>query len=689
MEKNKKMYILFAILIVANFGISLAYFSGVTRFDGDGSTTRIKTAKIDRSTLTMEGILNTSNIDIYPGHRNITMLKVKGKSLEDKDLVAYNLVWNGTNEFKTDFNYNVYKVDSEKNAHINCIKKEEMQGKSKIYYETCENINFAELGSVVSSGTINGDSENISITLLENEFMWTTTSEVEVYYYLVLEYPNLNYSQNEDIGKSFKGLLSIEASDVQDYPTVAIQVNSNTPGSNGWYNDVNLSITGSDIGNSSITNIKYCITSNETCTPDTLISNSSTTINLPNNASPEKVCAVAISNNGAESELVCSNTYKVDNGLPSIAYSVNDSTEGNNGWYKNLSINVNGTTSGSSITNINYCVTTSNDCTPDHSVNSSSTIVAMTNNADPQIICAVSTSESGKVGNKVCSSGYSVDGSLPSVSITGSTPTSNSITVNVSGTDSDSGVVAYHYSINNGLYQRSENTSYTFTGLDRGTQYTIKVKSEDSAGNISEEVTGTFETLNTYEGTIAYLCPDGTYQSTSTCTSSSLNYTISYHASCTSSTSCTITSSGNNGFNAIYSCNNGTATMTTCKYNGTTCTSTYMCTRTSGATAGTLKENCNSSLPSTGTHGGGMSSTSNCTCPKYYSNPTSSTTGSTSCASGYNPGSISKQCSVPSGTCSSAWNCTETITTSCTATGTKYYYCSATNTYQTSQTCNY
>ena len=82
-----------------------------------------------------------------------------------------------------------------------------------------------------------------------------------------------------------------------------------------------------------------------------------------------------------------------------------------------------------------------------------------------------------------------IDKTVPTVP-TGieSSATMNSITVTASGgTDSISGVAGYQYRINSGAWSGTiaSGTSYTFSGLTAGTNYTIEARTVDNAGGLS------------------------------------------------------------------------------------------------------------------------------------------------------------------------------------------------------------
>ena len=76
--------------------------------------------------------------------------------------------------------------------------------------------------------------------------------------------------------------------------------------------------------------------------------------------------------------------------------------------------------------------------------------------------------------------------SVQITNVVASNITSSSITVNVSATSGTNQISKYYYSINNGSsYTESSNSNYTFTGLEKGTKYNIKVYAVDNEGHSS------------------------------------------------------------------------------------------------------------------------------------------------------------------------------------------------------------
>ena len=82
-------------------------------------------------------------------------------------------------------------------------------------------------------------------------------------------------------------------------------------------------------------------------------------------------------------------------------------------------------------------------------------------------------------------------------SITVTSKTTNTISIRVSASGGTNSVATYYYSINNGAYSSSSSNTKTFTGLSKGTTYTIKVYVKDTNGVDSSIKTTSAETENT------------------------------------------------------------------------------------------------------------------------------------------------------------------------------------------------
>ena len=93
-----------------------------------------------------------------------------------------------------------------------------------------------------------------------------------------------------------------------------------------------------------------------------------------------------------------------------------------------------------------------------------------------------------------------IDNDLPTInSFTRSTVTSSSITVNVRATQNKMGIAGYRFRINNGAWTSQQSSStYTFTGLDKDTTYSIQAQAVGRNG-----LTRTSTTLNVTTNDIA------------------------------------------------------------------------------------------------------------------------------------------------------------------------------------------
>ena len=215
-EKNKKLTIIVGCLLLV-ISVSFAYFLASTIFSGDGSSISGTAATIGSSEIVVEGSLEFNDLDILPGHKNVSSIKVTATG--DNELIPYNVIWEGSNSLNTPLNYTVYKTTSEIEVTANCNKVTGNLGSSKIYYEECSISNIDALGSIISTGTI--EKGNTKVTLIPDEFITSSLDGEIVYYYVILEYPNLDESQNIDMGGTFNGEITIEENEVTSDITIA------------------------------------------------------------------------------------------------------------------------------------------------------------------------------------------------------------------------------------------------------------------------------------------------------------------------------------------------------------------------------------------------------------------------------------------------------------------------------------
>ena len=214
-NKNKKLTIIVASLLVV-IGVSFAYFAASNFFGGSGSSVSATTATLQGSELRVEGTLEFNDLDIYPGHERVSSIKVTATG--DNELIPYNVIWEGTNTLNTPLKYTIYKTSSEIDVSASCEKQKGVIDGAIMYYEECEISNIDSLGTAISSGTINAN--ETKVTLVEDEFITSSPTGDEAYYYVILEYPNLEESQNSDIGGTFTGKVIVELSDAEPDITI-------------------------------------------------------------------------------------------------------------------------------------------------------------------------------------------------------------------------------------------------------------------------------------------------------------------------------------------------------------------------------------------------------------------------------------------------------------------------------------
>jgi hypothetical protein len=208
MKKKYQIALVVIGCLIALIGLSYAYFMVNSNTVGNTGSANIKTVTIEDVGFNIEGLLEFNDLDIYPGHKNISKIKVT--AFGNNDTINYKLVWEGINTLNTPLKYYVYKASTNEEATITCQKQIEQIGTTKKYYETCTNNNFDNLGEIVETGEITKTEEKKEFVLKTNEIVKGTEEGRVIYYYIVLEYPNLEESQNIDMGGKFEGLVTVK-----------------------------------------------------------------------------------------------------------------------------------------------------------------------------------------------------------------------------------------------------------------------------------------------------------------------------------------------------------------------------------------------------------------------------------------------------------------------------------------------
>ncbi|MCI6763909.1 bacterial Ig-like domain-containing protein [bacterium] len=270
-------------------------------------------------------------------------------------------------------------------------------------------------------------------------------------------------------------------------PTVTKATPTTISGSNGWYKAVTTKFSLSET-NSGIASLKYCTTTSSTCTPSTAYSVTSGTTTLTsftqsiiNTSTAKRVCIQVTDVADNASGVVCSDSYKVDNTVPTLKGTATLGTSGN-GWYASAKYKYTISDTYSGLASAKYCKTTSTSCTPSTSYTSATNISL----ANATRLCVNATDNAGNTSDTKCSSTYKVDSTAP----TASSLTKSGSTLSSTGTDSQSGVYASCLSTSktdcsSGVWvvASSVTSSYkaSYTISSAGTYY---IHFKDSVGNI-------------------------------------------------------------------------------------------------------------------------------------------------------------------------------------------------------------
>ena len=171
---------------------------------------------------------------------------------------------------------------------------------------------------------------------------------------------------------------------------------------------------------------------------------------------------------------------------PKVVITTGNNVMGNNGWYKGLTLDST-ITDNVGIKEVKYCETTETNCEPKTPLEGQENVysVNLSSNSLPTRLCVKAIDTSNNETTK-CSDLYKVDSTIPTISNFNVTPNDDTVTLEVTGVDNESGISKYFYSKDGGQsYVESTNPNYTFTSLEEK-DYLMSVYVEDNAGNKSE-----------------------------------------------------------------------------------------------------------------------------------------------------------------------------------------------------------
>ncbi len=171
---------------------------------------------------------------------------------------------------------------------------------------------------------------------------------------------------------------------------------------------------------------------------------------------------------------------------PKVTITLGNNVMGNNGWYKGLTLDST-ITDNVGIKEVKYCETTETNCEPTTPLEGQDNIysVNLSSNSLPTRLCVKAIDTSNNETTK-CSDTYKVDSNVPTISSFNVTPDDDTVTLEVTGVDNESGISKYFYSKDGGQsFVESTNPNYTFTSLEEK-DYLMSVYVEDKAGNKSE-----------------------------------------------------------------------------------------------------------------------------------------------------------------------------------------------------------
>ena len=518
MEKNKKQALILSIvgvltLITLVAGATYAYFKaqggegGSSKVDVTTATTDLLTFKIDKAI----------NISISQSE-----LKKGGTDVSDSTGAHATLTAsNSKNVEKTTRSYNIYFV-----IDTNDFEYTTQDGTPELYLNVTDP-NGNKLENI--TGLVHYD-KGFDITTRTGGFLLVPDYDIEATrgntitqdWKVEVTFANLDTDQSKNMGKSLSGKLFVTSDKMNSYELSKI-TNMTTKTT---YNSIDTTL---EVEQGSADVNKYFYGIEKT---------SSNVTGYVNNSGVKKVALKDVT--FVETD---KNTYKFDNLSDNSVYKVYSYGVDKNGIKTNLyetevttseynnpvvnsvshtstlnsiTLSVNATKGDNDI--VKYYYSKDNGQTYEESDTNSYVFNNLKDTTEYKIKVKVLDSY-GRYSTEFVKAISTETYILPSVTSVTPTTKYNQISVSVVGANGTNNISKYYYSINDGAYTESTNSSYTFTGLNEKTNYSIKVKVVDTLGKES----------NVYSLSVttdAYVLPRVTNLSTSS-TDSSITINVS------------------------------------------------------------------------------------------------------------------------------------------------------------------
>ena len=240
-------------------------------------------------------------------------------------------------------------------------------------------------------------------------------------------------------------------------PIITYQVQGNPINENGWANsDFYVKGNIQDQSGLGIKSVKWCSSTSGTCVPLAELTGTELNSLISEESANNRICIQAIDNNNKTTEVVCSDTYKLDKTAPTAGNFIISGDKGNNNWYTS---------------NVTIGYTNGSDSLSGHDQTWTSASSINSNTSGTQVVL-FTKDKAGNVSTKNIT--IKLDKSVPSVpnvtmkknNASGATYTSNEWTnqnvyISLNANSSISGVDHYEYSNNGSSWYSMSGSSMT------------------------------------------------------------------------------------------------------------------------------------------------------------------------------------------------------------------------------------